>query len=798
LTKGTTIVEAWNKQKKDEYEYLIICSDETTGDGEAESASSYGIDVTTNTKEIHGFLNRKTDKSLIVFSTYQSSKLLKEAQKDCPDFDLIVFDEAHRCTGYMGRQFTYALDDKNIRGKKRLFMTATERYIKQVVKDKAGEVDFEIASMDDEKLYGPIFHELSFGQAIEKQLLNNYQVAIVVVSEDEAREMVEKGKLVKTKSGVLSDARTMATQMAIAKAMKKYDITKMITFHSSVKKAKDFINEEKDDSLPSTIKMMKTKPAKSMWYGHISGKTAASQRKSLLEEFKSLPKTTKSILTNCSCLKEGVDIPALDGIAFVDPKSSIIDIVQAVGRAIRKTPDNKPGTIIVPVFIDPEKEEEALDSSAFKIVGYVLRALQQHDEALREELEGYRLEVGKRRASGKVRMPTQVKVDIHTVLPKEFEQNLLVKIIKVGAKKPDLTEEQILDWADEYHARTGQWPYNNSGSLYDGLDESWGSINAALHLGLRGLSGGSSLAKLLAQKRDKRNAKQLASFTKAQILGWADAHYARTGVWPKSNSGSLHDVLEEDWKTINAALYKGFRGFPGGSSLAQFLAKERGTRNQKDLPLLTKTKILQWADAHHARTGKWPIVLSGCVYGAPEEKWANLNAILAKGGRNLPGGSSLAKLLTEERDVRNKASLPPLTKTKILQWADAHHARTGKWPNAYSGSVYDAPEEKWKLIHAALYTGLRGLLGGSSLAKLLTEERDVRNKASLPLLTQTKILQWADAHHARTGKWPTQSSGEVYQQDGEIWGNISAALRLGLRGLSKGTSLHKLLKKHIK
>jgi len=789
-------VEAWNKQKKDDYEYLIICSDETTSDGDTETASSYGIDVTTDIKEIHGFLNRKTTKPLIVFSTYQSSKLLKEAQKDCPDFDLIVFDEAHRCTGYMGRQFTYALDDKNIRGKKRLFMTATERYIKQVIKDKAGEVDFEIASMDDESLYGPIFHELNFGQAIEKQLLNNYQVAIVIVSEDEAREMVEKGKLIKTRSGILSDARTMATQMAIAKAMKKYDITKMITFHSSVKKAKDFINEEKDDSLPSTIKMMKTKPAKSLWYGHISGKTAASQRKSLLNEFKSLPKTTKAILTNCSCLKEGVDIPSLDGIAFVDPKSSIIDIVQAIGRAIRKTPDNKPGTIIVPVFINPDDEEEALDSSAFKIVGYVLKALQQHDESLREELEGYRLEVGKRRASGKVRIPSQVKVDIHTILPQEFEQNLLVKIIKVGAKKPDLTEEKILEWADLYYQRNQNWPIEDSGSIDEAPEETWNGISVALGKGGRGLKGGHSLAKLLEEHRGLRNRMNLPSLSVDQILQWADEHFKRTKKWPKQKSGQVIGAPGEMWSAIGLSLVRGKRGLKGGSSIAKLLEEHRGIRNQKNLPSLTVDQILKWADEYYGRTHNWPTKDSGEIQGSDDENWLIIDNSLRGGNRGLPKNSSLIKLLQEHRGVRNIMNLPKLTEEQILQWADAYHKWIKQWPTQFSGAIYGTKDEKWSSVNISLAKGTRSLKGGSSLAKFLQKHRGVRNKQNLPPLTVDQILQWADEYHKRTGKWPKRKADVIQEADGETWYAIDGCLRQGLRGLPKDSSLAKILEEH--
>ena len=788
-------VESWNKERRDDYEYLIICSDETTDSGESESASSYGIDVTTDAQEIHGFLKRKTSKPTIVFCTYQSSKLLKEAQEGCPDFDLIIFDEAHRCTGYMGRQFTFALDDKNIRGKKRLFMTATERYIKQVIKDKAGEVDFEIASMDDEGLYGPVFSELSFGQAIKQNLLNNYQVAIVVVSEEEAKEMVEKGKLIKTRSGILSDARTMATQMAIAKAMKKYDITKMITFHSSVKKAKDFIDENKEDSLPSTIKLMKRKPAKDLWFNHISGKTPASQRKTLLEDFKALPKTTRALLTNCACLKEGVDIPALDGIAFVDPKSSIIDIVQAVGRAIRKTPDNKAGTILVPVFINPDDEEEALDSSAFKIVGYVLKALQQHDESLKEELEGYRMEVGKRRASGNVRMPSQVKVDIHTVLPREFEQNLLVKIIKVGAKKADLKIDLILEWMDSYKKKHGDWPH---AKLFESIDESpedtWPIVDGALNLGSRGLPKNSSLAKLLKEHRGVRHIKELPDLSVEQILKWADDYKKKNAEYPNTRSGKIEGT-EETWTGINTALIRGTRQLPKDMSLAKVFAKNRGLRVKRALPILTYDQIIEWAKNHHKKTGKWPTAKSGKIIDCPNEKWSDVDGALFRGNRGLQK-TTLANLLASKGLKEHKHQQKPLTVNQVLGWADAYKKKYGKWPNTKSGKIKEMPQYTWLSIDTYLQNGVRGLPSGSSLAKLLSKERGLRNSRNLPSLSESKIIKWAKDFNKTNGKWPNEKSGEIPNSGGETWRTINKALYRGSRGFNGGSSLNKLFTKH--
>jgi hypothetical protein len=358
---------------------------------------------------------------------------------------------------------------------------------------------------------------------------------------------------------------------------------------------------------------------------------------------------------------------------------------------------------------------------------------------------------------------------------------------------PDLTKEQILKWADAHHKRTGLWPQSKSGRVVDAPGETWPAIDDTLRRGARGLPGGSSVARLLAEERGVRNQRDLPLLTNDQILEWADAHYQRTGRWPKVNSGPIEDALNETWGNINALLQQGLRGLAGDSSLAQLLAKERSLRNLAALPSLTKEQILSWADAHFECTGKWPTIDSGPVTDSPGETWANINAALDQGRRSLPGGTSLARLLADERRVQNRLALPPLSKELLLAWADAHHQRTGRWPKQQSGPIYDAPGETWANIDAALARGSRSLSGGSSLAQLLAEEREVRNNANLPPLTTDHILAWADAHHERTGKWPNRTCGPINDAPGETWTGVDQALDKGHRGLPGGSSLTKVL-----
>src|SRR5262249_22496724 len=153
-------------------------------------------------------------------------------------------------------------------------------------------------------------------------------------------------------------------------------------------------------------------------------------------------------------------------------------------------------------------------------------------------------------------------------------------------------------------------------------------------------------------------------------------------------------------------------------SLARLLAAERGVRNIKSVPDLSIEQILGWADAHRARTGRWPLRGSGPILGAPGETWMAVQDALGKGNRGLPGGSSLSSLLAQHRGARNHLALPRLTVELILAWADAHHARTGSWPRETSGPVVGAPGEMWSGVDIALEKGLRGLAGSSSLPRL--------------------------------------------------------------------------------
>ena len=361
-------------------------------------------------------------------------------------------------------------------------------------------------------------------------------------------------------------------------------------------------------------------------------------------------------------------------------------------------------------------------------------------------------------------------------------------------RKSVLHIEQILDWADAHFERTGQWPEARAGLIRGTLDEKWHCIDSALRFGSRGLRKGSSLARLLAEQRGKRNRKALPRLTLKGILAWADVYHVKNGKWPNRECGPIDEAPGETWNAVELALSHGQRGLPGGSSLAKLFARRRGVENRAVPRLLSREMVLSWADIHHARTGMWPTVTTGTVAEAPWQTWRAVDKALRNGRRGLKGRSSLARLLERQRGVLpGHRRLAPLSIELVLDWADAHHRRHGRWPNVGAGPVPNASGDSWETVNNALRQGGRGLRGGSSLAKLLAEHRGLRYHLGLQPLTPATILAWADAYHRTFGKWPTRRAGPVDGAANETWSAIEVALSHGHRGLPGGSTLPRLL-----
>ena len=422
----------WASASNKPFEALCVCSDETVGkqsnDELISSVQDVAFPTTSDPQVIKSFLDR--DVSKVVFSTYHSSPSIAEAQSDSSAqlFDLVIADEAHRCTGEAGKAFTTVLDSSLIKAKKRLFTTATPRTYSTNIKKKASEMGVNIADMSDEASFGKEFHHLTFAQAIDKKLLTDYRVVIIGVDEPMISKWIENRELVKTDDGEVTDAKTLASQIGLIKAIKDYDLKRMISFHSRVKGAElfaedlhnamDFVSDEH-------------RPEGEIYTDFVSGKMSSYDRGLKLSQLKELPRADRGLLTNARCLSEGVDVPSLDGVAFIDPRSSQVDIVQAVGRAIRKSDNKTIGTIVLPVFIeDTDNVEESLQSSNFKPIWGVLNALKSHDETLSLELDQLRTNLGRQGGGGSVGIsPEKIVFDLPKTVDKSFSDSLKTLVI---------------------------------------------------------------------------------------------------------------------------------------------------------------------------------------------------------------------------------------------------------------------------------------------------------------------------------------------------------------------------------
>jgi superfamily II DNA or RNA helicase len=428
----------WAKNSLSPWQYLCVCSDDTVNRLDDQPISTVGdlpFEVTTNPADIAKFLSLGGER--IVFSTYQSSAQVAKAQEQSGvSFDLVIGDEAHRLTGKTDADYATVLDEKKIVGQKRLFMTATPRTYTAAVKTKAEDRGVEITSMDDEHVYGPVLHKLSFGEAIKLDLLSDYRVLIVGVTDPQVQDLIDRRELVSVNDSVNTDARTLAAHIGLAKATKDYNLKRTISFHSRIKSADQFAKDHLMilDWLPDSHK-----PSGNTWTGTISGAMNTGDRRRLIKQLSLDEEDRHALLTNARCLTEGVDVPSLDGVAFIDPRSSQVDIIQAVGRAIRKSKNKEIGTIVLPVLIPTDSDaEEALEDTAFKPIWAILNALKSHDDDFAVELNNLRTELGRTGKTGELphRLVEDLPSDIDSLLP-GFSQMLCLTMIERSTSRWD-------------------------------------------------------------------------------------------------------------------------------------------------------------------------------------------------------------------------------------------------------------------------------------------------------------------------------------------------------------------------
>jgi hypothetical protein len=284
-------------------------------------------------------------------------------------------------------------------------MTATERRY-------AGSSD-NILSMDDAKVYGETFAQLSFKEAIEIGILSDYKIITLLISNKEVKKLIEQNAFVKPTGkdwDKETEARTLASLIALRKAMTHYPIHHAVTFHSSIKKAEAFEQSQTmfSQAFPKFTNVQSF---------HVSGAMPTSIRGKIVDEFAA---TEKGIITNAKCLTEGVDVPNIDCVLFADPRKSTVDIVQAVGRALRKKEGKDFGYVILPVFTESDNKEEIINSDAFKEILSTIRALASNDERIIEYFRDISKGTKKRNAD------SLIEFDIDELIAEAINENELI------------------------------------------------------------------------------------------------------------------------------------------------------------------------------------------------------------------------------------------------------------------------------------------------------------------------------------------------------------------------------------
>jgi superfamily II DNA or RNA helicase len=355
-------------------QWLCVCSDQTVTantDSVVVHTQDLGYPCLTNKEEIKAWLKETSKASpRVIFTTYQSSKVIADALRESKTkVDLGIMDEAHKTVGQKDKLFSHLLFDENVPIARRIFMTATERRY-------AGQGD-EVISMDDPEVYGDTFELLSFKEALEQEspILADYKVITMVISQKEVAKLIADNRYVRPTNAAWSEeveAQMLASLIAYRKAARKHPIKHAVSFHSSIARAQAFRNFNDTYS--------RTKDEKLETF-HVTGDMPSAVRKQIVSDF---AKTDWALITNARCLTEGVDVPNIDCVIFADPKQSTIDIVQAVGRALRPSKGKKFGYILVPVIAHDENPEEFIGSQAFASVITVLRALGANDERIIE------------------------------------------------------------------------------------------------------------------------------------------------------------------------------------------------------------------------------------------------------------------------------------------------------------------------------------------------------------------------------------------------------------------------------
>lgn len=390
-------IREWSEQKLMEHRYIAVCSDTKVGkNNEDITISEMEIPTTTDAEKLKQVILKKDEKKmLVIFSTYQSiGSVITAVSKSDTRINLALCDEAHRTTGLETEKidkknnkkamFQEIHSDNNIKVEKRLYMTATKKIYSKSVKTKARRKEIKLFSMDDEEIYGPVFHELKFSDAIDKEILSDYRVIVITVSNKFASTLSESDMQLDDISKMIGCYKALINpdnkQIGTGTLIHKNALQKVIAYTNSIplseKFKKDFpviASKLKPDKFTCSVK-------------HVDGKQNSMVRGAALDwlDNSDVDENECRLISNAKCLNEGVDVPTLDAVLFLSPKKSMVEIVQAVGRVMRSSSIKKYGYVILPIVVSEtgNTNEEIAKDVDYADLWDIVEALRSHDDRL--------------------------------------------------------------------------------------------------------------------------------------------------------------------------------------------------------------------------------------------------------------------------------------------------------------------------------------------------------------------------------------------------------------------------------
>ncbi len=590
--------------------FLACCSDPSVTSGVDDAlvvhAGDLDFPVTTDASDVRAFLRDDANDVRVVFSTYQSAHIVGEAIKRLPKFDLGIFDEAHKTAGREALKFAFALTDKNIPIAKRVFMTATPRHYDARQRDKDGEKTL-VYSMDDPETYGPVVHTLTFAQAARQGIICDAKIIISVVTS----EMLDEDRLRRGDVVIDGDAvraKTVANQIALQKACEAHDLKKVFSFHRDVKSAADFTGETAS-SVRTHMPTFETL--------HVSGAMPTARREKHVQAFR---EAERAVLSNARCLTEGVDVPAVDLVAFLSPRKSKVDIVQAAGRAMRKSGDKTTGYVLLPLFLEMAKGEtveQALERTGFDEASDVIQAMIEQDDVLADIIRQMREERGRRGGFDDTRLRERIEV---------IGPQISLALIR-NAVSARIVQEFGATW-----------------------DERLGEL--ALFRNLRGHcnvpnvhSENAGLGNWVSAQRQSRKVNQLSPdrVTRLDALGFTWDRFS--AMWDEQLSELQAFMAQHGHCDVPT-------GYPENPKLAKWVTEQRGTRKENSLSSDRISRLDALGFEWDPFSAVW------------DEQLSELQAFMAQHGHcdvptGYPENPKLARWVSGQRKAGKEDKLPP-------------------------------------------------------------------------------------------------------------------------------------------